>query len=392
MNPLEPHDLNPREARIAALARGLAADMVGRVDAVDRSSTFAAENHRALSQSGYPALVVPEKFGGEGASLFEFTLMQFELGQGDASTALTAAMTGHILGSAVEAGSWPAALLETICRDVAATGALVNAVASEPELGSPSRGGRPRTLAERVPGDAASSSGWRLNGRKTWATGAPALSYFIVSAAMMESENVARFVVPANAPGLQVETTWMDALSLRSSGAHDVIFEDVFVPDAMVIPPAAPSPSGSGWFWSAVAGTYLGVGTAALEALMKYANERVPTALGKPIATLPNIRHSVGEMTLELLSAQALLFDLTRQWSAFPERRAALLPNLGAAKVFCVNAAIHATDLALRAAGGASLTRALPLERFFRDARAGLAHPPGEDAALEALGASRLEG
>ena len=32
------------------------------------------------------------------------------------------------------------------------------------------------------------------------------------------------------------------------------------------------------------------------------------------------------------------------------------------------------TDKALRVAGGLSITRSLPLERFFRDARAGLSH------------------
>ncbi len=385
MNLLEPHDLTPRQARFVTLARELAVEFAARVDAEDRDSRFAAENHRLLRESGYPALVVPEALGGQGATLHEFVLSQFELGRGDASTALTAAMTGHILGAAAEGKSWPPALFATVCREVVATGALVNAVASEPELGSPSRGGRPRTLAQPVNG------GWRLRGRKTWATGAPALSYFIVSAAMMESDGVARFVVPADAPGLRLEPTWTDTLSLRSSGAHDVIFEDVFVPDSFVIPPGAAGASGSGWFWAATAATYLGVGAAALEAFCDYARERVPTALGKPIATLPGVKQAVGRMELELSSAMTFLHNLTRQWSEHPERRMELLPGLGVAKTLSINAAIHTTDLALRAAGGAALTRALPLERFFRDARAGIAHPPNEETALETLGAARLE-
>jgi alkylation response protein AidB-like acyl-CoA dehydrogenase len=44
------------------------------------------------------------------------------------------------------------------------------------------------------------------------------------------------------------------------------------------------------------------------------------------------------------------------------------------------------TDIALRVAGGFSMTRALPLERYFRDARGGLFQPPQDDLALMMLG------
>ncbi|KPV51217.1 hypothetical protein SE17_22485 [Kouleothrix aurantiaca] len=53
---------------------------------------------------------------------------------------------------------------------------------------------------------------------------------------------------------------------------------------------------------------------------------------------------------------------------------------------------IDAADQALRIAGGFALTRALPLERLYRDARAGLTHPPNDDAALELIGRAALEG
>jgi len=42
----------------------------------------------------------------------------------------------------------------------------------------------------------------------------------------------------------------------------------------------------------------------------------------------------------------------------------------------------------LRIAGGFGMTRDLPLERMFRDVRAGITHPPNDDAALEMVGRS----
>jgi alkylation response protein AidB-like acyl-CoA dehydrogenase len=193
---------------------------------------------------------------------------------------------------------------------------------------------------------------------------------------------------------VRLEETWTDALSLRSSAAHDVIFEGVFVPDTDFVPSASDPVSSAlsgAWFWSAVSATYLGVGIAALEAVSRYARERVPTALGRPIATLPGVQEKIGEMELALFSAQTVLFEAARRWSDNLEPKEKLLPLFAGAKHLCTNAAIHATDLALRAAGGASLTRSLSLERHFRDARAGLAHPPSDELALQIIGKSRLE-
>ena len=56
------------------------------------------------------------------------------------------------------------------------------------------------------------------------------------------------------------------------------------------------------------------------------------------------------------------------------------------------NAACRVSELALRVAGGFGLTRALPLERYFRDARAGLYHPPQDDLALGIIGRGALAG
>ena len=66
------------------------------------------------------------------------------------------------------------------------------------------------------------------------------------------------------------------------------------------------------------------------------------------------------------------------------------MPLMAGAKLMSTNAAIRATDLSLRATGGASLTRTLALERHFRDARAGLAHPPSDELALQMIGKARL--
>lgn len=365
-----------------AIADALAAVFRAQAAAGEAAGDPTNEATHALKASGYPALTVPAEHGGLGVSLHGFARAQERLGAADASLALIAAMNGHLLGGLGEGadeGGWPPDLYAQLARASVERGALSNSLASEPDLGSPSRGGLPRTHAERVPG------GWQLTGRKTWSTGAHALDFYVVTAAV-DASSVWRFVVPAGSAGVRVEPTWTGSLALRGSGSHDVVFDQVLVPNDCAVPPYKAGPCAGAWFWTAVAGTYLGVGQGALTALVRYANDRVPTALGEPISTLPKVQEAAGQIELELSAARALLHAETRAWAERPEDHERLLPRLAGAKSLATNAAVRATDLALRTAGGAALTNALPLERFFRDARAGLTHPPADEVAMQMLG------
>ncbi|WP_027460785.1 acyl-CoA dehydrogenase family protein [Deinococcus murrayi] len=349
-------------------------------DACEEAGDVTPEAGAALRASGYIRLTLPREAGGLGASLEEYAGAQRRLGQAGAALALVLAMHTQVVGAAFQGQTLPGPMLAALAA-ASREGRLVNALASEPELGSPSRGGLPRTAA--VP----DGDGWRVTGRKTWATGARALGLAVVSAATPAGE-VVRLLVPPDAPGVAVEPTWVEALALRGSGSHDVTLDGVWVPAEHVAPPTPAHPASSAWFWTALAATYLGVGFAALETLTAYARKRVPTALGAPIATLPQVQEAVGRMATELTASRALLGEAARAWDRGAGPGA--LPLLGAAKVHATNAAVAATDLAVRTAGGAALLPALGLERLLRDARAGLTHPPADGVGYGGLGAALL--
>ncbi len=228
-----------------------------------------------------------------------------------------------------------------------------------------------------------------LSGHKSWATGARALSYALVSAATPEDQT-ARVLVDMTAPGIRIESTWHGALALRGSGSQDIYFEEVPVKAGDVIAPQAQHPAHPAWFWTVLAGTYLGVGTAALSALISYARGRVPTALGAPLSSLPRVREAAGRISADLSAARALLAQAAQVFEAQPS--AEHLPLLAAAKALCTNAAVAATDAAARVVGGAALSPEWPFERLLRDARAGLTHPPTDAEAFERLGGSLLDG
>jgi alkylation response protein AidB-like acyl-CoA dehydrogenase len=361
-----------------------------RADAHDRDGSFPHENVAAIREAGLHLWPVPKALGGQGASLLDVVKLLETLGTGDASTALGMAMHLHVVGGLAERHAWRAGCFEALCAEIVTHGALVNSVASEPELGSPSRGGLPRTTARAVEG------GYVLNGLKSWVTFAPALQangFFLTTAEHDGAVSV--FAVRGDTPGLSLIDTWSSALSLRASGSCDVRYADVFVPERWLVMPhvAWPVKTGlpSAWPTLGFAATYLGIAHAAIDALSCYALTRVPTALGKPIAELPHVRRNIGEMYAIARPAQLVLHDTARRWTECPDGRAAMEPDLALTKHVCVNAAVRVTDIALRTAGANGLERKLPLERFLRDARAGLMHPPQDEKALEILGAACLQ-
>jgi alkylation response protein AidB-like acyl-CoA dehydrogenase len=388
--------LSGQQRRALGLAEELATVFGRRAAAYDRDGTFPAENYRELHESGYLRLVIPQEYGGEGADVFTMILAQERLGRGDGATAMAVGMLVQIIGRLAEERSWPEPIFEEVCRSIVEEGGLINNVISEPELGSVSRGGTPTTQA--LPAD----GGWRISGHKRFASGGPALRFLVTGVTLPPSDEApkgwtASAIVRAPAEGLRLVDTWSDSLSLRTSGNYDAIYEQVFVPDAWVVgrrPIGAPLPPGgqpglNAWALAVAAG-YLGIGQAAVDTACDYAHGRIPSSLGKPIAELPHIQQWIGEMQVQLDAARAVLHEAARSWATQPDLRPALAPTIAAAKYLCTNAACAVTDKALRVAGGFSLMRELPLERYFRDARAGLFHPPQDDLALAQIGRAAL--
>jgi alkylation response protein AidB-like acyl-CoA dehydrogenase len=386
------HNPTPRQRAIMQRAGTLAARFSERAQVNDVASVFPHENYRDLHEAGYLRLALPTSYGGEGADVFDMVLAQEILGRGDASTALVVGMMLSLLGRVIDARAWPDDVLADICGTLAREGGTINNCVTEAELGSISRGGLPAMVGERVDG------GWRVTGRKIFVTGAPVLRFLATAVVLPPSETAPQgelvsAIVEGGSVGLSIDDTWSGALGLRGCGNQAVNYDHVFVPEARIVERVAVggprrAQGTNGWNLP-LAAVYLGIGQAACDAAAHYANNRVPPALGKPIATAPHIQQWLGEMDVTLRAARSVLHDTARIWVSgdVPPDFGA---SIAAAKYLCTNAACTVTETALRVAGGFSMTRDLPLERYFRDARGGLFQPPQDDLALGMIGRAAL--
>ncbi|EFC85073.1 acyl-CoA dehydrogenase family protein [Parafrankia sp. EUN1f] len=373
---------------VEALA-AVTAEIASTAAEYDRTGEIPLPGLTAAHRAGLLTATVAPQFGGPGVGPVDAARILIALGEGDASVGLLAANNlGTHQGQAL-AAQWPPAYYADLLRRSVAGPALANAVRAEPELGAPARGGLPKTTVTRT------ADGWVLNGRKAYATGGTALAYHVVWAVAdepggdPERPRVGHVVVPGDLPGITWIDTW-DHLGLRASNTHDVEYTDVELPaDAFVEIPRGPdgvyrdpaAMASIGLFGHPA--LYIGVARAARSAFVQYAQERVPTALGRPIATTDRIQAAAGEIDAQIAQAETLLFGvLLRAQSGDTDH----LPQLSVLKVQIARSVIAAVNAAVAVLGNPGLSRHLPFERLLRDVLCVRVHPPQEDTALLASG------
>lgn len=348
----------------------------------DRSGAFPHENFADLRAAGLVGLPAERILAGTSLPLPQARKIVAAVARGEPSTALVLVMTYLFVLQTAHNPNWPPRVRRLVLEDIARNGTLANALRVEPELGTPVRGGLPKTTARRVEG------GFRVSGRKLYSTGSPALYWMGVWGRTDDDEPlVGTFLVPADAPGIQIEPTW-DQLGLRASGSHDVIFDDVFIPADYAVdvrPPAA---------WAAerdpelltsmsvlLGALYDAVARNARDWLVTFALTRAPANLGAPLATLPRFQEAVGEIDA-LLHVNQVLLDRA---STLPFESVTAEESLFL-KYIVTNNAIKVAERALSLTGNPGLARGNPLERHYRDALCGRVHSPQDDTILSTAG------
>jgi alkylation response protein AidB-like acyl-CoA dehydrogenase len=376
-----------REQRFIDLAAGLADDFAARAAQHDEEASFPHENYARLKESGYTRLTIPQPLGGLGASLLERIKAQERLAQGCGATALAINMHFNTVGLLIDLHrKFKAPNVEEMLRRIAAERLICGGSGSEPDNAVINL--RPRTTARRV------DAGWIVNGRKIFSTQSIAMDLFFGEAAWEDAPHgptiITFFIPPRETPGLNFKDDW-NVMGMRATASRSSELKDAFVPDAAVVLQRPVSRSGrvTKVFAKApftIGAPYIGIAVAARDFVVEFMRDRRRFPLKHPMSHLPAVYNKVGEMDLLIEGARAAMWkaaaevdrDDPRSWS----RKAV------AARMIAVENSVRVVDLALRAVGGSSYFKRLPLERYFRDVRAGLYHPFDSDETLEFLGKS----
>ncbi|WNF38222.1 acyl-CoA dehydrogenase family protein [Bacillaceae bacterium IKA-2] len=345
----------------------------------DKRASFPFENIKDLKKVGYHSLTVPSEYGGLDISLLELVQLQETIAKKDGSTALSIGWHMGIIKHLGEKRTWEASIYEALCKDVLHKETLINNASSESGTGSPTRGGRPETLAVKK------ANHWVITGRKTFTTMSPVLDYFVVSAYIEEINEIGSFLIHKDCSGLSIDKTW-DSVAMRGTGSDDLVLADVEVPFENLVEYLIPGKKqAAGWLLH-IPACYLGIAKAAQEYAVRFAQNYSPNSIEGSIVELPFVKQKIGEMELAIQQSQHFLYSVARMWDeSSDDERQKMRALLGAVKHSVVNEAINVVDLAMRVTGARSLSETNPLQRYWRDVRAGLHNPPMDDATIGLL-------
>lgn len=390
-------DLNAEQLRWVNRAREISRDVLAPNAAeIDREGRFPRENLRVLGEAGILGLPVGTEFGGPGANLLTIALATEELGRGCASTAMCCHM--HLAATALIAAVAEGKQIERFVEPILRGEHLSTYAISEP--GSGSRWWHMDSFVERREG------GYHLNSFKSFATSAGEADSYIVpvrASSTSSHHEYTLLLVDREIENVKPVGHW-DAMGLRGNQSTAVHFDGCFVPDSHRLGEAAfgfPLLMAHGLpaYQVGLAAVYLGIARAALDFATSHVTKRVHADTGLPLAKVETIQLYAADMKLRLDQARALVFGVASYVDRLTEKHSDLveviddtefLQSVASVKVVACQAAAAITNLALQVCGGTGFSRKHPIERYFRDARAGSLMGPADDILRVLIGQRAL--
>ncbi|AKU90849.1 acyl-CoA dehydrogenase family protein [Vulgatibacter incomptus] len=326
----------------------------------DREERFPKAEVAEMASLGLMGVNIPEAYGGAEAGTVAYSLAMTEIAAGDASAAVTMAVTNMCGELIVRAGNEDQRqrYVTRLTSGEYTAGAFA---LSEPQAGSDP--GAMATFAEKK-GDR-----WVLNGAKQWITSGAYAGVMVVWARTAKApgaKGISCFLVEGGTKGLLVGKA-EDKMGLRASNTVPLTFEDCEIPEENLL-----GVEGDGFKWAMVAldggrigiaSQAIGIGRAAMDASIRYAHER--EAFGKPIADFQAIRFKLSDMATELDAAR--LLALRAAW--LKENGRPFTREASMAKLYASEAANRAVAEAVQIHGGYGYVDEFPVERHLRDAR-----------------------
>jgi isovaleryl-CoA dehydrogenase len=330
---------------------------------LEHANTYPEKLIEQMKQLGIFGLAIPEPWGDAQVSTSCYARITEELARGWMS--LAGAMGGHTVVAKLILTFGTDQQKDTYLPRMA-TGELRATMAlTEPGGGSDLQA--LRTVARRVTGDGES---YLINGSKTWITNARCSG---LVALLCKTDPAAR---PAHA-GISIIlvepgdgfTVSRDLPKLGYKGVEscELTFDDFRVPATALLG----DQEGKGFAQMMrgleigriqVAARALGVGQAALDDSLRYAQQR--EAFGKPIWKHQAIGNYLADMATKLTAARQLVMYAARCYDS--GRRADL--EAGMAKLFASETAMEIALDAMRIHGGYGYSTEFDVERYFRDA------------------------
>jgi alkylation response protein AidB-like acyl-CoA dehydrogenase len=377
-----------RDATLTLIHDQLGPRFADRAAAVDRDAAFPYANYEELRDAGLLGLCIPEAYGGLGASFADYMQIDAAIGEYCATTAVTFNMhcqtllwTGGIADDLDLPPPERATLDERrtrLYRGVLDHGELYAQPLSEGVARAATAG--VATTARIVAG------GFLVSGRKIFASLAGAADHYSITCQTPGEHRIRFLAVRADNPGVTITGDW-DVLGLRGTDSRTLVFHDAFVAAGdELLPAGVYDQLAARWpaVYMTLSATFVGLIRAITDYTRRYlASDPPPGVTARRDAP----QKQAGWAQLLILRERALVLWERAVADAAVDPAPQTLTRAYAAHYTVMESVVEIAALAIRVCGGQSISRSMPLERHYRDARCGaLMLPWSAEALLDRLG------
>ena len=354
------------------IAQDLATQFAPRAGKWDRSRSYCWQNATQMADAGLMGMTIPREFGGKGASYLDAIVAVEEIAK--ACTLSARVLVEANMGGISALMAYGTTAQKSFAASYVLAGDKPAICITEPDAGSAAT--EMTTTARQV------GTFYVLNGRKHWITGGGVSKLYIIFARVLDEEGtdqgIGAFILlhdPANgsdSKGFSIAGR-EHTMGLCGMPEAELLFEDVVIPQDMVLTP----PSGFRRGFADLMNAYnsqrvgagaiaMGVAAGALDHANRYLKER--HQFGRPLAEFQGLQWMLADMDAGVHASRLMLHEAAQSrgpdGSPFPD-----IMMAARAKAFATETAIKVVNDAMQMFGARGYGDKEPLERMYRDVR-----------------------
>ncbi len=326
----------------------------------DDKMEYPTEQIKMLGEMGFMGMMVPEEWGGAGFDALSYSLAEEEISREDASAGVVMSVNNSLVCQLLM--DWANDDQKEKYLKKLSSGEWLGAFSlSEPQAGSDASN---LLCTAKLDGDH-----YVLNGTKNWVTSginSNVVMVFAVTEKGIGHKGVSAFIVEKGIDGFTTGKK-ENKLGIRASDTCELYFDDCKVPAENRI-----GKEGDGFKIAmktldggriGIASQALGIGRAALEESVRYAQER--KQFGKSLSSFGAIREKIAKMSINLDAARLL----THKAAVLKDKKQPYSKASAQAKWLASKTAMEAATECVQIFGGYGYMQEYGVERLMRDAK-----------------------